>query len=250
MIICFSTHKGGTGKTTSSINLAAGLAQRGFTTLLLDVDPQGHAALGVGVEIAYDEPSMADVLGERPTPLESIIRETSTPGLWLAPSTLRLASVAESLVTKFRREDRLKKSLDRLGSKYQWIVIDCPPALGVLTANAVVATDAVIVPCQMGARALDGLGDLLDLLHVLKGETFDAWHILLAMIDARITVTREIFEEQLQPYKAKVLGTTIYRTEALNQAQMAKKPIFAFDVTSRGAQNYAALTEEVLTLYP
>src|SRR5712692_8260186 len=119
MIMCFSTHKGGTGKTTSSINVAASLALKGFPTLLLDMDPQGHAAPGVGCEIAYDEPSMADVLGERPISLETIIRETSTPGLSLAPATLRLASVAEFLVTKFRREDRLKKSLDRLGSKYQ-----------------------------------------------------------------------------------------------------------------------------------
>jgi len=213
------------------------------------MDPQGHAAPGVGVDVAYDEPSMADVLGDRPVALETIIRETSTLNLSLAPATLRLASVAESLVTKFRREDRLKKSLDRLGSTYQWVVIDCPPALGVLTANAVVAADAVIVPCQMGARALDGLGDLLDLVHVLKSDTFENWHILLAMIDARITVTRDIFEEQLIPYKAKVLDTTIFRTEALNQAQIAKKPIFSFDLQSRGAQNYAALTQELLTLY-
>jgi chromosome partitioning protein len=207
------------------------------------------AAPGIGLEVAYDEPSMADVLGERPVPLESIIRETPTPGLWLVPSNLRLASVAESLVTKFRREDRLKKNLDRLTRQFQWVVIDCPPALGVLTANAVVAADAVVVPCQMGARALDGLGDLLDLLHVLKGEQFEQWHILMAMIDARITVTRDIFEEQLLPYRARVLETTIFRTEALNQAQIAKKPIFAFDPSSRGALNYTALTEELISLY-
>jgi chromosome partitioning protein len=122
--------------------------------------------------------------------------------------------------------------------------------LSVLTANAVVAADSVIIPCQMGARALDGLGDLLDLVHVLKGETFENWHILLAMIDLRITVTRDIFEEQLAPYRAKVLETTIFRTEALNQAQIARKPIYVFDPQSRGAKNYADLTQEFLTLYP
>ncbi len=251
MITCFSTHKGGTGKTTSSINLATGLANTGIPTLLVDLDPQGHAAPGVGVDIAYEDRSMADVLSDNSLPLEAIIRETSTPGLFLAPSNLRLASAAEQLFSKFRREERLKKSLQPLLDRFPWVIIDCPPALGVLTANAVVAADMVLIPCQMGARALDGLGDLLDLIHVVKGPDFDAWHILRAMIDPRASVTLEVFNQQLEPYQAagKVLETTIFRNEALNQAQMAKTPIFSFDAQSRGAQNYTELTQELLRLY-
>jgi len=249
MVISFSTHKGGTGKTTSSINVAASLARVQKNTLLIDLDPQGHSSIGLNVELAYEDPNIADVLSERVS-LGDIIQETAVPGLWLAPSNLRLASVAESLFTKFKREERLAHSLEPIKERYEWVVIDCPPALGVLTANAVSASDAIIIPCQMGARALDGLGDLLDLIHLLKYKKFERWHILLTMIDPRNTVTHEFFQELLKPYEAKILKTKIFVTEALNQAQIARKPIFSFDPKSRGAQNYEELTQELLGLYP
>lgn len=250
MISCFSTHKGGTGKTTSSINLAAGLARAGKKTLLVDLDPQGHSSLGLGVELAYDEPNMADVLSERALPLKDILRETAISNLTIAPSNLRLASVAESLYAKFKREERLERSLRSLKRSYDWMVIDCPPALGVLTANALTAADTIIIPCQMGARALDGLGDLLDLVHLLKNEDFAHWRILLTMVDPRKTVTQEIFAELLKPYQAQVLQTQIFVSEPLNQAQMARQDIFTFDPRSRGAQNYEELTKELLKFYP
>jgi len=129
-------------------------------------------------------------------------------------------------------------------------VIDCPPALGVLTANALGASDIVIIPCQMGARALDGLEDLLDLVRVLKGDDFAHWWILLTMIDPRKRVTQEIFEELLKPYQPRVLAPKIFATEALNQAQIAMQDIFRFDAKSRGAQNYEELTQQILRLYP
>lgn len=249
MIICFSTHKGGTGKTTSSISLAASLARAGKKTLLIDLDPQGHSSLGLGVELAYEEPNTADVLSDRALSLKDILRETTVPNLTIVPSNLRLASVAESLYAKFKREERLERSLKPLKKSYEWVVIDCPPALGVLTANALTAADAIIIPCQMGARALDGLGDLLDLVHLLKKDDFEEWRILLTMIDPRKTVTQEIFAELLKPYQTKVLKTQIFTSEALNQAQMARQDIFAFDARSRGAQNYEELTKELLKLY-
>ena len=250
MIICFSTHKGGTGKTTSSISLSAGLARAGKDTLLVDIDPQGHSSLGLGVELSYDEANVADVLSDRGISLEKVIRSTEIPHLMIAPSNLRLASVAETLYAKFKREERLAGHLALLRNAYKWVVIDCPPALGVLTANAVNAADAIIIPCQTGARALDGLGDLLDVIRVLKGDGFDQWWILLTMIDTRKTITQEIFYELLEPYRAKVLETKIVTNEALNQAQMAKQDIFTFDPRSRGAQAYEALTNELLKLYP
>jgi chromosome partitioning protein len=250
MIVSFSIHKGGVGKTTSSINLACGLALAGHETLLIDCDPQGHDGAGVGAEITYEDKNMADVLGDPPVPLESIIRPTPIPHLSLAPANLRLAAVAESLFTKFRREERLKNSLAPLQNRFEWIIIDCPPALGALTANAIAAADVVIVPCQIGARSLDGLDDLLDLIHLLKGEDFHQWHILLTMVDPRSTLTWGVFERMLEPYKERVLHARISRTEALNQAQIAKKPIFSFDAKGRGAQDYEALTQELLALYP
>jgi len=250
MIICFSTHKGGTGKTTSSINLAACLARAGRKTLLVDMDPQGHSSLGLGVELTYDEANVADVLSDRAVPFKEILRETAVSNLSVAPSNLRLASVAETLYAKFKREERLDKSLKVVKRSYEWVVIDCPPALGVLTANAVSASDVILIPCQMGARALDGLGDLLDLVHLLKNEDFKEWWILLTMIDPRKTVTQEIFQELLKPYQVKVLRTKIFTSEALNQAQIARQDIFTFDPRSRGAQNYEELTKELLKLYP
>jgi chromosome partitioning protein len=249
MIVSFATHKGGTGKTTSSINLAAGLARAGVSTLLIDMDPQGHSSIGLGIELSYDDPSIADVLADRPVPLAKIVHPTVVPHLSVAPTTLRLASMAESLAAKFKREERLGNELARSASIYEWIVIDCPPALGVLTANAIDASDLIIVPCQMGARALDGLEDLLDLVHLLKGETFEEWCILLTMLDTRKTVTWDMFWQLLQPYEAKLLSTRIVASEVLNQTQMTRQDVFAFDPRSRGALNYEALTRELLARY-
>ena len=249
MIISFSTHKGGTGKTTSSINVAAALARGGKRTLLIDLDPQGHSSIGLGVELAYEEPNIADVLKNRGLALDDVIQETNVPRLSIAPSNIRLAAQAEALYSALKREERLQRSLVALKEEYAWIIIDCPPALGVLTANAIVVSDAIIVPCQTEARALDGLGDLLDAIHLLKDESFESWWILLARIDARKKLTQEIFEENLEPYRQKVLNTKIVVDEALNQAQMAKRDIYDFDSKTRGAQCYRALTEEILEIY-
>lgn len=249
MILCFSTHKGGTGKTTSSLNLSTGLAQAGKKTLLIDLDPQGHSSIGLNHSLAYDEPNMADVLNGQSIPLQGIILETSIPNLFLAPSNIRLASVAESLFTKFKREERLKQSLEPIRASYEWVIIDCPPALGVLTANAVDAADVVIIPCQVGARALDGLGDLLNLIKLLKNKDFKDWWILITMVDNRKTVSQEFFHDQIKPYEEKLLKTRILMSESLNQAQMAREPVFSFEPKSKGAQNYEELTQELLQIY-
>jgi chromosome partitioning protein len=247
VIVCFATHKGGTAKTTSSINLAAGLARAGKKTLLIDLDPQGHSSLGLGIELDDDDINVADVLSKRALPLADVVQPTATPGLDIAPSTLRLASVAESLSTMVKREERLARVLAHT-TRYEWIVIDCPPMLGVLTTNAVAASELIIIPCPTGARALDGLEDLLDLVYVLKGEQYPHWRVLLTIVDPRKTVTKEIFQEQLRPYERKVLATKILTSEALNQSQMARRDIYTFDPRGRGAANYKALTQELLRL--
>jgi chromosome partitioning protein len=143
MILCFAAHKGGVGKTTSSISLAAALARAGASTLLVDLDPQGHSSIGLGCDLEYDDPSVADILSDRPLPLASLARPTEIENLTIVPSNLRLAAAAETLHPKFKREERLAKYLAHLSSAYGWIVIDCPPALGVLTANAVMAADII-----------------------------------------------------------------------------------------------------------
>ncbi len=252
MIICFATHKGGTGKTTTSINVSAALARAGKKTLLVDLDPQGHSTVGLGFELEYDDGNIADILLNPKVKLDQVILPSEQyADLDLVPSNIRLASVAESLLAKMKREERLKKSLYPLAHKYEWMIIDCPPALGVLTANAVNASDVVLIPCQVGARALDGLGDLLDLVHILKGEDFNDWWILQTMIDKRNKVTLEIFQQQLGPYmdKKKVLETYIPQNEALNQAQIARLDIFSFENGCNGAKAYDNLAAELITRF-
>jgi chromosome partitioning protein len=197
----------------------------------------------------HEDLNIADVLSDRSLALASVIRPTEVAGLAVAPSNLRLAAVAEGLYAKVKREERLARSMARIRQEYEWIVIDCPPALGVLTVNALAASDLTIIPCPMGARALDGLEDLLDIVHLLKGEDYPHWRILLSMVDPRKTVTQEIFAELLEPYKDKVFATKILTNEALNQAQMAKRDVFSFDARSRGATNYEALARELLKLF-
>lgn len=249
MILSFATHKGGTGKTTSSINLAAALARDGHATLLIDLDPQGHSSIGLGVSLAYDEPNIADVLKNRGRPLKEVIHETSVDHLSLVPSNIRLAAQAEALYGSLKRGERLERSLAAIASDYEWIVIDCPPALSVLTANAIVVYDLIVIPCQMEARALDGMGDLLEAMYLLKGDYFEHWRILLARVDGRKKLTQEIFTESLVPYREKVLATQIVVDEALNQSQMARRDIFSFAPKGRGAQCYQGLMKELSEIY-
>ena len=245
-ILSFSTHKGGTGKTTSSINLAVKLGRDGYRTLLIDVDPQGHATLGVGLDLAYDEPNIADVLTDRGIPLGKVVRPTSIPNLTIAPSNIRLASVAESLYAKMRREERLQKNLTAIQEPYEWVVIDCPPALGVLTEAAIAAADRIIIPCQMEARAADGLVDLLEVIGLIKGEAFDAWRILLTKIDSRKTTTNQAVMAALAPWAPKICKTTIPQSEPLNQAQIERTDIFSFEPKSTGALAYESFAKEML----
>ncbi len=246
-VICISTHKGGVGKTTTAINVSAAFAMNGLKTLLIDIDPQGHASLGLGLDVAYDDPNIADVLKDNGLNMEDTIFEVSK-NLFLAPSNIRLASVAEAMYSKFRREERLKKKLNPILRDFDRIIIDCPPSLGLLVANAITVSDTIIVPCQMGARSLDGLDDLLDLAKILKDDFFDSWFILLTAVDIRKRITYDAFMKIIEPHKeqGKVLHTHIRVNESLNQAQFAGESIFQFDPKSRGAEDYLALANEFL----
>lgn len=249
MIISFSTHKGGTAKTTSSINLACGLARQGYKTLLVDMDPQGHSSIGLGLELKFEDKNIADVLPDKSSlNIKEIIRHTKTNNLDIAPSNIRLSPVGEALYTAIRKEERLQKRLAEVANDYQYIIIDCPPSLGVLTINALQATEFIIIPCQMSARSTDGLADLLDIISIIKNNAFDNFRILLTHFDTRKSVTNEVILAQLKNYKDKILNTKIPVNEALNQAQIAKESIFDFDPKSTGAQSYKELTEEILNL--
>lgn len=245
--IAIATHKGGTGKTVTSMALGAGLARAGKKTLLVDLDPQGHCSIGLGVELEEKELTVRDFFSE-PTafPLKRVIRATHLPNLSIAPSTIRLAPVSQSLYMRTKREEILKKGLAQIQGDYEYILIDCPPTLGVLTESGIEASDLIIVPCRMDARAADGLVDLLDVIFTLKGENFEKYRILITQYDSRKSVTNEAVMAQLSPWKDKFFKTFIPQSEQLNQAQMERTDVFSFDARGKGALAYEELTKEIM----
>ncbi len=245
--IAIATHKGGTGKTVTAMALGAGLARAGKRTLLIDLDPQGHCSLGLGIEIPDGQPTLREFFGEPPALLTRIIRPTRVQGLDIAPSNIRLARIAQSLYMRPKREDLLKRGLKLIQDQYEFIVIDCPPTLGVLTEAGIAAADLVIVPCQMEARAADGLVDLLEVVSVIKGDGFSNWRILLTKFDKRKSTTNQAVLNALGEWQTRILKSTIPQSEPLNQAQIDRSDIFSFDSKSSGAIAYEALTQEILT---
>jgi len=246
--IAIATHKGGTGKTVTAMALGAGFARAGKKTLLIDLDPQGHCSLGLGVELEDSDLTLRDFFGEPSAfPLRRIIRSTHIPNLSIAPSTIRLAPVGQSLYMRTKREEILRKGISPIEKEYDFILIDCPPTLGVLTESGIEAANLIVIPCQMEARAADGLVDLLDLIAALKGEDFENYHILITKLDPRKTVTNEVVMAQLAQWKDKFFEVKIPQSEQLNQAQMERTDIFSFDAKGKGAIAYEALTKELLS---
>ena len=246
LAIC--THKGGTGKTVTALSIAAGLADDGQRCLLVDLDPQAHSTIGIGLDVF--EPTLKDFFDQHPgMPLAEVIQAApSHENLDVAPSDLRLAWTAEALSGRPKKEDLLRRSLRTVENDYQWIVIDTPPSLGVMTQNAVAAADLILIPAPAEARAANAIADLLELAHVLKGESFDDFRILLTRVDSRKSRTNQAVQAALAPWNDKVLGVTIPQSEPLNQAQMARQDIFRFAASSPGARAYRDLIHELQRL--
>lgn len=246
--ISIAGHKGGIGKTVTAMALGASLARMAKKSCLLaDLDPQGHCSLGLGVEINEGEPTLREFFSEPSVQLSRLIRPTHIPGLSIVPSNIRLARVVQSLYMRPKREELLKRGLAPIKDQYDIILIDCPPSLGVLTETGIAAADLIIIPCQMEARAADGLVDLLEVVSIIKGEEFDNWRILLTRVDSRKSTTNQAVMAALAPWQEKILQTVIPQSEPLNQAQIERTDIFSFDPKSKGALAYEALATEVLT---
>ena len=242
-----ANQKGGVGKTTTAVNLGAALAELGYRVLVVDLDPQGNATTGLGINARNLQSSIYDVL-LNDLDLEDCIEPTAVRNLFLAPATIDLAGAEIELVPAFSRELRLRRALERLGDDYDFVLIDCPPSLGLLTVNGLAAATEVVVPIQCEYYALEGLGQLLRNVELVQrnlNPTLELGAIILTMYDARTKLSDQVTKEVRKHFGAKVCRNIVPRTVRLSEAPSFGQPIIVFDSTSRGAIAYRELAKEV-----
>lgn len=246
-VIAIANQKGGVGKTTTSVNLSACLAEAGHRVLVLDLDPQGNASTGLGVNGRDVDRTMYDVLLDD-VHLEDVMEPTGVDGLFVAPANLDLAGAEIELVPAFSRELRLKNALDALEDDFDYVLIDCPPSLGLLTVNALAAATEVIVPIQCEYYALEGLGQLLKNVTLVKkniNARLEVTGIVLVMFDGRTQLAKNVQSEVREHFGDLVFRNVIPRSVRLSEAPSYGQPITLFDSSSRGAVAYRELAKEV-----
>lgn len=246
-IISISNQKGGVGKTTTTVNLAACLAELGHQVLVIDMDAQGNASSGLGIEKSDIQHDMYECLIDQ-IALTDIILPSSHEGVFVAPSTVQLAGAEVELSSVVHRENRLNQVLQPIVALYDYILIDCPPSLGHLTINAFCASQSVLIPVQCEYYALEGLSQLLNTIRLVQRHFHPALHIegvLLTMYDGRTNLGNEVVEEVRRYFKEKVYQTIIPRNVRLSEAPSHGKAIIDYDKRSKGAESYRALAKEV-----
>jgi chromosome partitioning protein len=246
-VIAIANQKGGVGKTTTTVNLGAALAELDYRVLVVDLDPQGNATTGLGIDARNFELSMYDVI-MRDQPLEDCIEPTSVQNLFVAPATIDLAGIEIELVPAFSRELKVKRAIDSVVDDFDFVLIDCPPSLGLITVNGLAAAGEVMVPIQCEYYALEGLSQLLRNVNLVSSnlnETLEVTTIVLTMFDARTRLSIDVANEVRQHFSGRVCKSVIPRTVRLSEAPSFGQPITVFDPTSRGAMAYRELAKEV-----
>jgi chromosome partitioning protein len=249
-IIAICNQKGGTGKTTTSINLSVYLAVEGNKVLLIDSDPQGNSTSGLGIDKDAVEKSLYHVIINH-TDIKEVMVKTSVENLNLIPSNIDLIGAEVELIEEPDRENRLKNALEKIKDDFDYLIIDCPPSLGILTLNSLVAATSVLIPVQCEYYALEGLGQLTKTINLIKENLNHALKIegvLLTMADFRTNLTQEVITETRNFFTDRVFDTVIPRSIRLSEAPGFGKSIFQYDKNSIGAQKYNALAREVLGL--
>lgn len=250
-IICLANQKGGVGKTTTAINLAASLATLEYKTLLIDTDPQANASSGVGINIHDVETSIYQAMVDPDIEANDLIQETEFPNLHVIPSAEDLIGAEVEMVDMDGRERLMVPILENLRDEYDFIILDCSPSLGLITVNALTAADSVIVPVQCEYFALEGLAKLLNTIRIVQqglNKRLEIEGILLTMYDRRLNLSNQVIEEVRRHFQNLVFETVIFRNTRLSEAPSFGMPVLAFDARSKGAVNYLNLAKEILEL--